>query len=84
MGSAGSNLRFEQPPVPPIDQTFDLDDPNFSFLNENRDPEGYKMCTDLALREGATSGFICLGILASASIFIRKRASMNSNFFSLI
>lgn len=75
MGTSSSRIRYEQPPVPSIDSTFDLDDPDFSMLSETRDPEGYAMCKNLALREGTTSGLITLAVLTSLSVFLRRRAS---------
>lgn len=76
MGSTQSSRVYEQPPIPPLDYTLDLDDPNFSFVNENKDPEGYNMCRSIALKAATSSSLITLGILGTIGTLLRKRASM--------
>lgn len=83
MGSTQSSRVYEQPPVPPLDYTLDLDDPNFSLVNENRDPEGYKMCRAISIREATRAALLTTGVLGTIAVILRKRASM-MGYFNII
>jgi hypothetical protein len=77
MGLGPSRLTYEMPPPPsltPSDADLDLS-MNAPMLKERVvDPEGYSMCMNVAVREGALAAGVAMSITGLAILATKRRA----------
>lgn len=82
MGLGPSRLTYEFPPPPPLTPTaadLDLSLEGPALQDRMIDPEGYKYCRGLAIKEGLIGAGVAM-IGTAAALFLVKRKASTYNF----
>lgn len=77
MGLGPSRLVYDMPPPPPLtpsSEDLDLSPDSTMLADRIVDPEGYKMCRNVAIREGVLAAGVAMSVTSLAIITIKRRA----------
>lgn len=85
MGLGPSRLTYDMPPPPPLtpsDEDLDLSSNTSNLQDRMADPEGYKMCHSVAIREGIYGSIAAMGAMG-LSVFLVKRYASTCSIYIL-